>query len=147
MRSQLFAATSPSRLSAFIHPDQVTARGLMDGGTIPNSKLPLLIYRQAVRLPPGDPASAFEQLFEANQWSGTWRDGIYPFHHYHSTAHEVLGVFSGSATTQFGGERGITERLNAGDVVIIPAGVGHKNLGSSEDFGVVGAYPHGQEPD
>jgi uncharacterized protein YjlB len=29
-------------------------------------------------------------------------------------------------------------------VVIIPAGVGHKNMGSSSDFRVVGAYPPGQ---
>jgi uncharacterized protein YjlB len=100
-----------------------------------------------VKLPPGDAASIFENLFEANQWSGCWRNGIYPYPHYHSNAHEVLGVFSGSATVQFGGERGITEKLNPGDVAILPAGVGHKNLGSSADFGVVGAYPFGQEPD
>jgi uncharacterized protein YjlB len=37
--------------------------------------------------------------------------------------------------------------VQAGDVVIIPAGVAHKNLGSSGDFRVVGAYPHGQSPD
>src|SRR5207244_1516328 len=77
----------------------------------------------------------------------SWRNGIYRYHHYHSTAHEVLGVFSGCATVRLGGERGITEKLTAGDVLIIPAGVGHKNLDSSADFGVVGAYPLDQQAD
>jgi uncharacterized protein YjlB len=79
--------------------------------------------------------------------SGTWRNGIYSYHHYHSTAHEVLGCYRGSAKVQFGGESGIVEELSAGDVVIIPAGVGHKNLGASADFAVVGAYPRGQDYD
>src|SRR5581483_10867523 len=74
----------------------------------------------------------------------SWRDGIYTYHHYHSTAHEVLGVFNGSATVQFGGEHGLKQKVNAGDVIIIPAGVAHKNLGASSAFGVVGAYPRGQ---
>ena len=137
----------PSQLAAFLDPAEVTVRRLIDDGIIPNSKLPVLLYRHAVRLPPGDAASAFEQIFTANEWTGTWRNGVYPFHHYHSTAHEVLGVFRGSARVQLGGERGLVNTLNPGDVVIIPAGVGHKNLGSSADFGVVGAYPLKQEPD
>ena len=67
--------------------------------------------------------------------------------HYHSSAHEVLGVFSGSARVQFGGETGIVLEVRAGDVVVIPAGVSHRNLGASRNFGVVGAYPNGQSWD
>jgi uncharacterized protein YjlB len=109
--------------------------------------LPLLIYEQAVRLQSDDPASVFEEVFEQNGWTGAWRNGIYDYHHYHSTAHEVLGVYGGTASVQLGGEGGMVKRINAGDVIIIPAGIGHKNLGASEDFGVVGAYPKGQKWD
>jgi uncharacterized protein YjlB len=125
----------------------VTARVLKDDGEIPNSRLPMLIYEGVMALPSEDPARAMEETFERNGWSGTWRDGIYPYHHYHSTAHEVLGVFSGSAEVQLGGKAGLTRTLRAGDVVVLPAGVGHKNVRSSPDFGVVGAYPEGQDWD
>lgn len=130
-----------------VNAPQVRAVVLKDDGVFPNNELPLLLYQNAVRLPPRDPASAFEQLFTAHAWGKSWRNGIYSYHHYHSTAHEVLGVFSGTATVQLGGDGGITQQLRAGDVVLIPAGVAHKNLGASDDFGVVGAYPAGQNWD
>jgi uncharacterized protein YjlB len=118
-----------------------------DDGRIPNSRLPLLAYRQALALEQRDLASAFERLFGRNDWRRSWRDGIYPFHHFHSTSHEVLGVASGTAWVRFGGENGASLALAAGDVVLIPAGVGHKNEGSSPDFLVVGAYPEGRDWD
>jgi uncharacterized protein YjlB len=126
---------------------EVLLQPLEDDGVFPNSRLPLVLYRLAVKLAGHDPAAVFEQLFAANGWDGSWRNGIYSFHHYHSTAHEVLGVYRGSARVQLGGERGVVHDLGPGDVVIIPAGVAHKNLGSTGDFGVVGAYPQGQIPD
>ena len=125
----------------------VLARELKDDGVFPNSKLKLLVYRNAVILPKEDPAATFEQLFAANKWRGSWRDGIYPYHHYHSTAHEVLGVYRGSAKVQLGGELGTVQEIQAGDVIILPAGVAHKRLSSSAEFGVVGAYPEGQDWD
>ena len=135
---------SPSRPAK--EPD-VLFQELKDDGVFPNSRLPLVLYRLAVRLAGKDPAAVFEQLFAANGWDGSWRNGIYPYHHYHSTAHEVLGVYRGSAKVQLGGERWVVHEVRPGDVVIIPAGVAHKNLRSSSDFGVVGAYPEGQNPD
>jgi uncharacterized protein YjlB len=36
--------------------------------------------------------------------------------------------------------------VEAGDVVVIPAGVGHCNKGSNGGFSVVGAHPRGQKP-
>jgi uncharacterized protein YjlB len=119
-----------------------------DDGTIPNNPtLPLLVYPGALDLPVDDPAAACEAVFEGNGWGGSWRNGIYPFAHYHSTAHEVLGICRGEAKVRFGGNAGIALNVRAGDVVLIPAGVGHQNLGASDDFLVVGAYPRGQRWD
>src|ERR1700739_1388382 len=41
---------------------------------------------------------------------------------------------------------GTTVELHAGDVVVIPAGVAHKNECASPDLVVVGAYPGGKHP-
>ena len=127
---------------------QVITQRLKDDGTFPNNgQLPLLIYQSALALPQKNPAAFVEGLFESNGWNHSWRNGIYGFHHYHSTAHEVLGVYSGFAKVQLGGDNGIKKTVRCGDVVVIPAGVAHKNLGDGDNFRVVGAYPSGQSPD
>jgi uncharacterized protein YjlB len=118
-----------------------------DDGSIPNSRYAVLLYRGAVDLDAEDPASSLEKRFVENDWTDSWRNGIYTFHHYHSTSHEVLGIYRGSATVRLGGEQGQDFILEAGDVVVIPAGVAHKNLGSTPRFGVVGAYPNGRQCD
>ena len=112
-------------------------------GAIPNSRLPLLVYRNAV--PPD--AAAIEALFAANRWPPAWRDGVHPFHHFHSTAHEVLVALNGSARVQFGGPNGITLNFEKGDVVIIPAGVAHCKIDGTNGFTCLGAYPEGQKYD
>lgn len=127
---------------------QVTAHLLKDDGAIPNNdKLPLLVYQAALKLSDDDPAAICEAVFAANRWGGSWRNGIYPYHHYHSTAHEALGICRGEARVQFGGEKGVILSVSRGDVVVTPAGVAHKNLGASPDLLVVGAYPPGQRWD
>jgi uncharacterized protein YjlB len=50
-------------------------------------------------------------------------------------------VARGSATLQLGGNKGKTIDVSGGDVVVIPAGVGHECLKASSTFLVVGAYP------
>lgn len=114
-----------------------------DDGIIPNHPAwPLIIYRSAVRLPDRlDPAAVFEDLFERNGWGDSWRNGIYDYVHYHSRIHEVLGIARGTAKVRFGGTRGRTLALKAGDVAILPAGTGHQRLSASKEFLVVGAYP------
>jgi uncharacterized protein YjlB len=114
-----------------------------DDGKIPNNELPLILYKDVFEARGVDGASWLERQFSSNNWTNSWRNGIYSFHHYHSTSHEVLGIYSGKALVHLGGENGQKVNIAAGDIIIIPAGVGHKNL-KSDNLGVVGAYPDGR---
>lgn len=106
------------------------------------ARWPLLVYPQALR----DPApEAFEALFTRNRWPAAWRDGVFPFHHYHSNSHEALGVYEGEVTVQFGAA--LTLTAAAGDVIVLPAGTAHKKISSRGALGIVGAYPAGSTPD
>ena len=120
---------------------------LADDGIFPNSSLPLLVYRQALSGAGQSLARSLEQRFTRHRWPAAWRNGIFSYHHYHSTAHEVLGVFAGEAEIRFGGDGGLCAAVSAGDVVVIPAGVAHQSLQASADFCCVGAYPRRQRPD
>lgn len=111
-----------------------------------NTNLPALVYQAAIKASDGL-AATIEEIFRKNQWEGCWRNGIYTYHHYHSTAHEVLGIYQGQAKVQLGGPEGIIIDVKTGDCILIPAGVSHKNVGASSDFGCVGAYPSGQSYD
>ena len=116
-----------------------------DDGSIPNNpRLPLIYYRSPVALAAAvDPAAVFEVLFGHHGWLDQWRDAIYDFQHFHTQTHEVLGIARGTARAQFGGPNGRVIALKAGDVVVLPAGTGHRRLSKSKDLVVVGAYPPG----
>jgi uncharacterized protein YjlB len=115
-----------------------------DGKTPNNPRLPLLHYRAVLQSRAGlDPAAVCEALFAAHGWKDSWRNGIYPFLHFHTGTHEVLGIARGTARVQFGGDKGKTVTVEAGDVVVLPAGTGHRRLSQSDDLLVVGAYPPG----
>jgi uncharacterized protein YjlB len=116
-----------------------------DDGLVPNNSLPFLVYQGAVTLDSGRPEETIENLFEANRWGGTWRNGVYDYLHYHATVHEVLGVARGSARVRFGGDHGEVLEIKAGDVAILPAGTGHQCISASRDFCVIGAYPPGSK--
>ena len=121
---------------------------LTENAWVPNNeRLPVIIYREAV---PGRGVAAakrFEKMFEKNGWPSDWRDGIYDYHHFHSTAHEALGVFAGSATLMLGGPHGKSIEVKAGDALVLPVGIGHRSVKATADFLVVGAYPEGQDWD
>jgi uncharacterized protein YjlB len=117
-----------------------------DDGIIPNNRLPLLVYK--FPFPVGDSlADVMEETFASHNWTNSWRNGVYPYHHYHSITHEVVGVYAGSAELHLGGEEGEKITVTAGDVIVIPAGVGHKKISQSDDFAVIGAYPDGKDYD
>lgn len=125
----------------------VTRRFEDDGETPNNPTLPVVLLRGTPASTAPDPASWFETTFARNGWGGSWRWGVYPFHHYHTNNHEVLGVARGSARLLLGGVSGECFEVEVGDVIAIPAGVGHKCEESSSDFLVVGAYPDSRGPD
>lgn len=122
---------------------------LKECGLVPNNpRMPLIVYRSAFGAASSDRAEAgIAAQFARNGWGNSWVNGIYDFHHYHATAHEVLGIALGWAEVQFGGAGGPTVRVEAGDAVMIPAGVGHCRKRASADLIVVGAYPGGADYD
>jgi len=122
--------------------DPVTLR-FADDGRIPNNPaLPLIVYRGCIDLAGSpDPEELIEKTFAGNGWGGMWRNGIYPYVHYHSMIHEALGVARGGAAVRFGGDKGSEIEIAKGDVVILPAGTGHQRLTERPDLVVIGAYP------
>jgi uncharacterized protein YjlB len=114
------------------------------GGAIPNHpSFPVLLYRGVGSVAAG--ADASRALFAEHGWGGSWAGGVFGFHHFHSTSHEVLGVVAGHARLELGGPGGRAFDVSAGDVLVLPAGTGHRRVTSGSGFSVVGAYPRGQE--
>ena len=125
------------------------ALSFVDDGDVPNHpRWPLIVYSLVIaREALTTSEYAFDELFERNGWPVGFRNGIYPFTHYHSNTHEVLGIARGEATVQFGGKSGKTLTTRAGDALLLPAGTGHKRISSSSDLLVIGAYPPGSNYD
>ena len=121
---------------------------LSENGNFPNNgELPVLLYKNVFSFSETDPAATIEKAFSDNNWGGSWRNGIFSYHHYHTTAHEALGVYGGWAEVQLGGPGQEPIRIEKGDLVVLPAGTVHKKLDSGDGFAVVGAYPDGQDYD
>jgi len=112
-----------------------------------NDHLPVLVYKHAFDSQDKKMAESIENKFRENNWTNSWRNGILEKHHYHSNTHEALGISSGRCKVQLGGPNGIVLEAEKGDVLILPAGIAHKNLGCSNDFECIGGYPDGIGPD
>lgn len=110
-----------------------------------NERFPVLVYPPDVLKLSGP--ESFEVVFKRNNWKNSWRNGIFGVHHFHSITHEALGVYQGEVLVQLGGPGGKKFKLVKGQVVVIPAGVAHKNLESNGNFACVGAYPGGSSWD
>jgi uncharacterized protein YjlB len=120
---------------------------IKDDGRFPNSYLPVLLYKHALRLPAFFASDYVKKLFRSNNWDNAWKAGIYTYPHYHSITHEVLGVYKGKARLQLGGDNGVEVLVEKGDVLLIPAGVAHRNLDGEHAVKCVGAYPDGKDYD
>lgn len=128
------------------HVEDVDCYWFEDDGSIPNNPdLPMLVYPSVISQ--NDARADCRTRLARHDWGGTWVNGVYRFHHYHSTAHEFLGVLAGRATLVLGGAEGVELEVEAGDALVLPAGTGHCNLGASSGFSVMGAYPEGQDWD
>jgi len=123
-------------------PTVRTLRFASDPAAPNNPVLPVVIL-------PGAAADASAADVQAtvrrNGWGGAWLYGVFPYHHYHATAHEALICVAGEAELLLGGEGGERVTVRRGDALVLPAGTGHKCLSSSADFLVCGCYPQGQE--
>ncbi|KAM0326599.1 hypothetical protein ACHAQA_006468 [Verticillium albo-atrum] len=98
----------------------------------PNNVLPVLVYRNVLPLPYNE-ATASEVL-EAHGWEKRGTFGTIIIKHFHPNTHECYGIFQGSSELIFGAGRaddaaaGVTCRVSAGDVVVVPAGVAHASV-------------------
>ena len=123
-------------------PKPLTLRFSDDGAVPNNPTLPLVVYRDAIAVAGArDPEAKMEKVFKTNGWGDMWRNGIFPYAHYHSMIHEVLGIARVRAKVRFGGDGGEELDVGPGDVAILPAGTGHHGLWTSSDLVVIGAYP------
>ena len=141
---------SPNPLSSL----SVTCKYISAHGLIPNTSLqnrPLLHYHCAFPPASSTPSALEFHVTEVGVVEPHWRYTMYSTTHFHSTTHEVLAIASGSAVCCFGGEEN-PERyeplLQQGDVIVVPAGVGHRLIAERETpFQMVGCYPKGKQWD
>lgn len=112
-----------------------------DDGITPNSQYPVIVMPQVCK---GEGLeNIFPATFKKNSWGNNWLDIIQSRDHYHSSTHEVLGICKGEVHLKIGGQNGQLFHLEAGDAIIIPAGVGHFSIADSTGYLVAGGYADG----
>lgn len=125
---------------------EITARQIPRWERLPNTsiqKKPVIIYYGVFD---ATSAQLSRRLEEIGEVTPQWEYTMYSRTHFHSTTHEVLGVVAGRARLCFGGEknpRRFEPTVQRGDLIIVPAGVGHRLLDDKGDepFKMIGAYP------
>ena len=145
MMGAKLALTPLSALRVSRH--HIPAHNLIPNTSIQNK--PLLHYHGA--FPPGSlTASAVEShLSSVGVVEPQWRFTMYSTTHFHSTSHEVLCISRGKARLCFGGDDNpgkVETQVEKGDVLVLPAGVGHRlleDLTTGGGFEMVGSYPNG----
>ena len=113
---------------------------------VPNSPLPVLIYRSA--LPDNPTPESTCSTIEPNDWlmGGVFKH--YGAHHFHSVTHECYAVSKGCSRLLLGRgpldeelEDDLVVDLKEGDAIVLPAGVAHCSMW---DIHTTGSRP-GQE--
>lgn len=115
-----------------------------DDGIFPNNeKYPLILLKGAWNQNKSQQDDAVHQITTVSGWTSPWVWGIYEFHHYHSTAWELLVCVSGSAQVELGGPNSGVPVITVqhGDVILIPPGFVHKQVTATNDFALLGSYP------
>lgn len=123
-----------------VQPEQLIINGT---SRFPGNTLPVLHYRHAIELPALFRSHRVKKIFSRHDWGNIWRSGIHTYNHYHSNTHEAIAVIKGHTVLLLGGEYGTQIVLQKGDLIVIPAGVAHKNLGKMRDVICIGGYPGG----
>jgi uncharacterized protein YjlB len=118
-----------------------------EDGITPNNTLPVIVYRDVLKSDKIKSDTSLKILFESNKWTNNWADIIMTENHYHSTTHEVIGVNKGQVTLKISGKEGRVFTIKSGDVILIPAGVGHFSLSNETSYEAIGGYPNGAEWD
>ena len=106
----------------------------------PNNSLPVLFYKGAAEkwLNQSNAAEAVLSHFERNGYGNGWVNGIFNYHHFHSTTHEALTCIAGEGSIQLGGPGQNIYTVTKGDVLLLPAGIAHKKIKATKNFQIVG---------
>jgi uncharacterized protein YjlB len=121
------------------YPFEVLRIYVSDDGTFPNNdKYPVLIYQDAYH---GSSKEATKCMERDREWTSPWTWGIFSYHHYHSTAWELLVCIRGTASVRMGGPSGPTLSIRRGDLILIPPGISHQQIQDEDGFALLGSYP------
>uniref|UniRef100_A0A7S4NFK5 Cupin type-2 domain-containing protein n=1 Tax=Odontella aurita TaxID=265563 RepID=A0A7S4NFK5_9STRA len=132
-------AEAADTCTATVCPFEVQRLFVDDDGIFPNNpQFPLLLYKSAFS---GSSSDGEHLITSGVKWTPPWAWGVFPYHHYHTTAWELLLCVRGSADVQIGGENGPTVNISRGDLALIPPGVAHKEMSSEGGFTLLGSYP------